>query len=71
MYHFVGIIGIILFCCVDTDPSTFPDVVALDGLPPQDPKVLGPAHHEPRELAAQHLLHLVSLLCDISRFLRL
>ena len=41
--------------------SLIPDVVPFDGLPPQDPEVLRPAHHEPRELAAQHLLYLVRL----------
>ena len=41
------------------------DVIALDLLPPQDDKVLGTAHHEPHELVAEQLLHVVRLLdCD-------
>ena len=38
------------------------DVVALDLLPPQDDEVLGAAHHEPHELVAEQLLHVVRLL---------
>ena len=37
------------------------DVVALDGLPPQDDKALRPPHHEPHELVAQQPLDLVGL----------
>ena len=41
------------------------DVITLDLLPPQDDKVLGTAHHEPHELVAEQLLHVVRLLdCD-------
>ena len=41
------------------------NVIALDLLPPQDDKVLGTAHHEPHELVAEQLLHVVRLLdCD-------
>ena len=41
------------------------DVVALNLLPPQDDKVLRTAHHEPHELVAEQLLHVVCLLdCD-------
>ena len=38
------------------------DVVTLDLLPPQDDEVLGAAHHEPHELVAEQLLHVVRLL---------
>ena len=38
------------------------DVIAFDLLPPQDDKVLGAAHHEPHELVAEQLLHVVRLL---------
>ena len=41
------------------------DVITLDLLPPQDDKVLSTAHHEPHELVAEQLLHVVRLLdCD-------
>ena len=38
------------------------DVVALNLLPPQDDEVLRAAHHEPHELVAEQLLHVVGLL---------
>ena len=38
------------------------DVIAFNLLPPQDDKVLGAAHHEPHELVAEQLLHVVRLL---------
>ena len=38
------------------------DVVALNLLPPQDDEVLRAAHHEPHELVAEQLLHVVRLL---------
>ena len=41
------------------------DVITLNLLPPQDDKVLSTAHHEPHELVAEQLLHVIRLLdCD-------